>query len=166
MSFDIPDPTLDQFGVEAAEIQNDIYKLYSEIQNTDPERSKSLPFHQALSYYHAILLDLFNTFDYYHCWHLDHSPYLSRCEINHHVNQILQRAEIILDTPGGCGLLLILPLRVAGTRAETDIQKATVQALLDSIFKRGFIVAARIKDDLHLLWDWKGRLDSPLEGVE
>ncbi|OKO97871.1 hypothetical protein PENSUB_9797 [Penicillium subrubescens] len=61
---------------------------------------------------------------------------------------------------GGSGLLLIFPLRVAGTRAESRVQKARVLGLLDSIFKRGFLVASRIKVDLHQLWDWKARLDS------
>jgi hypothetical protein len=164
--FNEPDPILNQFGIEAAEIQRNIFELHGEITNRGLEKSRNLETHQGLAYCHTTLIFLFNTFDYYHCWHLNHSPHLSTCEISHHVDQILQQAELILNTLGGSGLLLIFPLRVAGTRAESRVQKARILGLLDRIFKRGFIVAGRIKVDLHQLWDWKARLDSLPETVE
>lgn len=160
------DPILAQFGLEAAEIQRDIFQVHGEITNRDLGKSPNLQIHEALAYCHAMLIFLFNTFDYYHCWHLDHSPRLSTCEISHHVEQILQQAELILNTPGGSGLLLVFPLRVAGTRAKSRVQKDTVLGLLERILNRGFIVASRIKDDLHQFWDWQARLDSLPEGME
>lgn len=113
-----------------------------------------------------MLIFLFNTFDYYHCWHLDHSPHLSTSEISHHFDHILQQAELLLDTPGGSGLMLVFPLLVAGTRAESHVKKAKVLGLLERIFKRGFSVASRIKSDLHQRWDWEARLGSLPETME
>lgn len=148
-------------------IQRDILNLHGGITNMGLGKSPNdLQTHQGLAYCHATLIFLFNTFDYYHCWHLDHSPHLSTCDLSHHVDQILQQAELFLDTPGGSGLLLVFPLRVAGTRAENRVQKARVLGLLNRIFKRGFIVASRIKVDLHQLWDWEARLDSQSEIME
>jgi hypothetical protein len=165
-SFDMPDPILAQFGIEASEIQHNIFELHGEITDRGFGKSPNMQSHQGLAYCHALLIFLFNTFDYYHCWHLDHSPRLSMCEISHHVDHILQQAELILNTTGGSGLLLVFPLRVAGTRAKTLVQKATVLGLLDRIFKRGFIVASRITADLCQLWDWKARLDSLPKAME
>ncbi|CEO59572.1 hypothetical protein PMG11_04245 [Penicillium brasilianum] len=163
--FDISDPILNQLGLEAEEIQNDIFDLYGKITHASLKNSPNIHFRQTLPYYHAMLIFLFNTFDYYRCWHLAHSPYLSPNEISRHVDQILRQAGIILDS-GGSGLLLIFPLRVAGTRAGTDVQRSTVLTLLDCIFKRGFIVASRIKDDLDQLWDWQGGSDFLPVGLE
>jgi hypothetical protein len=157
---------LNRLGFEAAEIQNDIFDLYGKITHASLKSSTNIYFRETLPYYHAMLIFLFNTFDYYHCWHLAHSPYLSANQISRHVDQILHQAGIILDSPGGSGPLLIFPLRVAGTRAGTDVQRSTVLTLLDCIFKRGFIVASRIKDDLGQLWDWQGRSDSLPVGLE
>ncbi|KAF3398178.1 hypothetical protein F1880_006495 [Penicillium rolfsii] len=166
-TFDMPNPILGQFGIEAAEIQCEIFKLHREITNRGFGKSQKVSqTHLGLACCHAMLIFLFNTFDYYRCWHLDHSPYLSASEISHHVEQILQQAEFLLDTPGGSGVLLVFPLRVAGTRAESRFQKARVLDLLDRIIKQGFIVATRIKVDLHEYWDWKARSDSLPEMIE
>ncbi|KAJ5359737.1 uncharacterized protein N7496_012150 [Penicillium cataractarum] len=156
-SFDIRDPILDHLGFEAFGIQRDLFELHGQITNSSLGDPRNLHFRQALPYYHATLLFLFNTFDYYGCWNLDYSPYLSRDDIGQHVDQILHQAGILLNSHGESGILLIFPLRVAGTRAETDDQRSAVLVLLDCIFKRGFIVVNRIKDDLHQFWDWKDR---------
>ena len=165
-SFDIRDPILDHLGFEAFGIQRDLFKLHGQITNSILRDPRNLHFRQASSYYHATLLFLFNTFDYYGCWNLDYSPYLSRNEIGQHVDQILHQAGILLNSPGESGLLLIFPLRVAGTRAETDDQRSAILTLLDCIFKRGFIVVNRIKDDLHQFWGWKERSGTLPGGVQ
>lgn len=157
---------LEQFGLEAAVIQNGISSLHAEITDMARGKTQNLQYHQTLLYCNTLSIFLFNTFDYYACWHLGHSPYLSAGEISHHVDQILQRAELILDTLGDSGVLLIFPLRVAGTRAETTLQKAKALALLDRIVKSGFIVANRIKDDLQDFWEWKAMSEYPSEVVK
>lgn len=146
---------LEEFGLEAAVIQNKISSLHADITDMALGKSPNLQYHQSLLYCNTLSIFLFNTFDYYACWHLGHSPYLSAGEISYHVDQIFQRAELILDTLRGSGVLLIFPLRVAGTRAETTLQKAKALALLDRIVKSGFIVANRIKVDLQEFWEWK-----------
>ncbi|KAL5364825.1 hypothetical protein BJX96DRAFT_188096 [Aspergillus floccosus] len=161
-SFDGFDPFLEHFGLEAATIQNEISTLQAQTINTGLLGFPSLEYYQILLYCHTMSIFLFNTFDYYHCWHLDHSPYMSAQETGRHVDQISRLADLILNTPGGSGILLIFPLRVAGTRADTDLQKAKVLDLLDRIARCGFIVANRIRDDVEDLWGWKANsLDLP-----
>lgn len=82
------------------------------------------------------------------------------------MDQIFQRAEVMLNTLVGSVVLLIFPLRVIGTHAETNLHKAKVLALMDRICKCGFIVAHSIKDDLQRLWDWKARSESLSEVVK
>jgi hypothetical protein len=149
---------LENFGLEATAIYNEIASLHAQTTNTGLMGLPGLQYYQTLLYCNTMSIFLFNTFDYYHCWHLDRSPYMSAQEISRHVDQISHLAELILNTPGGSGVLLIFPLRVAGTRADTDVQRSKVLALLDHIARCGFIVANRIRDDLQELWDWKANI--------
>ncbi|KAI2790647.1 hypothetical protein POX_c03493 [Penicillium oxalicum] len=157
ISRDNGDPVLESFGAEAAEIQKRLFQLRDTLLQIEMEdtRHETIPTNLALVYCFYMVIALFNTFDYYACWQLAQTPRLHRLELSACVDQIVRRASVILNTAGGPGLLLLIPLGVAGTRSWQDGQKTSVLALLDRVNVQGFVVANRIKHDLHAYWSLK-----------
>ncbi|KAL2819214.1 hypothetical protein BJX63DRAFT_31696 [Aspergillus granulosus] len=119
-------------------------------------------FYLALAGCHALLVFLSNNYNYYQFWHDVPAPRLSQEELSDHVESILQQADHVLKASDVSSVLLLFPLRVAGTHAENGI-RARILGLLDCVFARGFVVSRRIKDDLHEYWDDKDSLVSSFD---
>ncbi|KAL3490352.1 hypothetical protein BJX62DRAFT_238164 [Aspergillus germanicus] len=114
--------------------------------------------HLALACYHSLLVFLSNNYNYYRFWHNTAAARrLSQEEIEQHVESIIQHAENILKASEVSSILLLFPLRVAGTQAESGT-RTQILRLLDGVFARGFVVSSRIKEDLNEYWADK---DSP-----
>ncbi|KAJ0419179.1 hypothetical protein BJY00DRAFT_314248 [Aspergillus carlsbadensis] len=149
---------VDDLGREGLAIQSSIYAWHDEAMlKLQPGDNKHSVLHLALACYHTLLVFLSNNYNYYQFWHDTPAPRLSRNDINHHVESILQHADHILKASDISTVLLLFPLRVAGTHAESGT-RFRILGLLDAIFARGFVVSSRIKDDLHEYWVDK---DSP-----
>lgn len=90
----------------------------------------------------------------------DTAPMLSQFEVRGHVRAILDLCEQILSSKNNqniksthiAGILLFFPLRVASSRARTAEQRLRILDLLDGVFRRGFVVAGRVRDDLRAVW--------------
>ncbi|KAJ5490714.1 hypothetical protein N7539_002281 [Penicillium diatomitis] len=149
---DIVDPVLEAFGLEAHLLQNDLLELRDKLLGLETGDGGSLQPHLAQSYCLYMIITIFNAFDYYQCWHLSHTPHISLLEISTFVDQIIWRSSLVLNTPGGPGVLLLPPLRGAVTRARKDDQRSSILDLLDQIHKQGFKVANRVKEDIDILW--------------
>lgn len=163
---DKSDLFIEQLGTEGVEIQDGIYKWHREATaRFDRGENSNFSCHQGLAYCHALLIFLFNSFDYYPYLNLKHAPRLSRVQIDHHVDSILEQADCLLNVSGGAGVLLLFPLRVAGTRAK-EIQRERILDMLDRVLKSGFVVSERIKTDLQEYWDYKKKLASTVEILE
>lgn len=164
---DTPGPFIEQLGTEGVEIQDSLYKWHRETTAQSVRgKNPSSQYHQALAYCHALLIFLFNSFDYYPYWNPKHAPRLSQLQIDYHVDSILEQADYFLEKWDGSGVLLFFPLRVAGTRAKKEIQRARILGMLDRVLKSGFVVSERIKTDLQEYWDLKKRVASTGEVLE
>lgn len=153
---DKSDPFIEQLGTEGIEIQDSLFKWRREaVAQSACEKSPNSGYHHALAYYHALLIFLFNSFDYYPHLNLKRAPRLSQLEIDHHVESILEHADYVVDQSGGSGVLVFFPLRVAGTRVKTEVQRARILGMLDRVLKSGFVVSERIKADLQEYWTLK-----------
>ncbi|KAF7713386.1 Fungal Zn(2)-Cys(6) binuclear cluster domain-containing protein [Penicillium ucsense] len=149
---DIVDPVLESFGLEAHLLQNDLLELRARLLGLETGDGGSLQPHLAQVYCLYMIITIFNAFDYYQCWHLSHTPHISLLELSTFVDQIIWRSSLVLNTPGGPGVLLLPPLRGAVTRARKDDQRSSILDLLDQIHKQGFEVANRVKEDIDILW--------------
>lgn len=108
----------------------------------------------AKSYYHAISIYLSGSYDYHSHWSspgAPQAPILNRLIIEGHMYEILRLSQKLLDH-GFAGLLLFIPLRIAGARvANTDDQDAILR-MFQTISQRGYAVANAIRADLVELW--------------
>lgn len=115
----------------------------------------------AKSYYHAISIYLSGTYDYHTHWtRLDSppAPILTRVSIERHMHEILRLSQKLLDH-GLAGLLLFIPLRIAGARVSNPEYQAIIVQLLLTISQRGYAVAKAIHADLVELWARKSSQD-------
>ncbi|KAL3480963.1 hypothetical protein BJX99DRAFT_272178 [Aspergillus californicus] len=149
---------LDDLGKEGLEIQSSIYLWHEKaILQLESEQTVDSLFHLALACYHSLLVFLSNTYNYYRFWHNTAAPRLSHEEIKQHVESIILHADNILKVSEVSSVLLLSPLRVAGTHAESGT-RTRILRLLDGVFAQGFVVSSRIKEDLNEYWADK---DSP-----
>jgi hypothetical protein len=105
-------------------------------------------------YYHAISIYLSGTFDYHIHWSWPDAPcapILSRSQIEWHMCEILHISPELL-AQGVSGVLLFVPLRIAGARAVDTHSRTIILDLLHTIARRGFIVAEAFTTDLSDLW--------------
>ncbi|KAL3440286.1 hypothetical protein BJX65DRAFT_290803 [Aspergillus insuetus] len=145
-------------GKEGLEIQSSIYAWHEKAKlQLDSEQTVDSIIHLALACYHSLHVFLSNNYNYYRFWHNTAAPRLSPEEIEQHVESIIQHAENILKDSEVSSVLLLFPLRVAGTHAESGT-RTRILRLLDGVFARGFVVSSRIKEDLNEYWADK---DSP-----
>ncbi|KAH8801526.1 hypothetical protein F5884DRAFT_806983 [Xylogone sp. PMI_703] len=151
-----PDSILFDLALAGHRIQSDLNEWYLRFQlwgrqtltnNTD-ERSLL-----ASTYYHAISIFLSGIFDYNMEFNHIITPALSFDAIQFHVTNILDLAEVILHTTRLSRVLLFFPLRVAGARARTTMQKKMILMMLSEISTRSFVVAGAFTTDLQKLWD-------------
>jgi hypothetical protein len=106
----------------------------------------------ALSYYHAISIYLSGMFDYRPQFDHISSPSLAHKTIQSHVTGILTNVELGLRTTKLAGIFFFFPLRVAGARATSPWQKATILEMLKEISSRAFVVAGAFVLDMNTLW--------------
>ncbi|XP_014552838.1 hypothetical protein COCVIDRAFT_29841 [Bipolaris victoriae FI3] len=108
----------------------------------------------ARTYYHAMSIYLSGSYDYHKHWNQPGSPpapILNRSSIEMHMNEILRLGQELLDH-GLAGLLLFIPLRIAGARVSYKKDQDLILRLLKTISQRGYAVANAIYIDLVELW--------------
>ena len=106
-------------------------------------------------YYHSTLLFLARDFTYYQYWEGKLHPSLTATETQMHVVRTVELAETLVASRV-LGVLLLLPLRVAGSLATTIGARRRILAVLDSIYWKGFAVMQQVKLDLIQLWEYEG----------
>jgi hypothetical protein len=106
----------------------------------------------AVIYYHAISIYLSGIFDYRFQFNQIVTPTLSQPRIEHHVDMILSKTQVALETTNLGGVLFFFPLRVAGARATCQGEKTMILEMLKEISRRSFVVADAFKTDLEELW--------------
>ncbi|KAK4092258.1 transcriptional regulator family: Fungal Specific TF [Purpureocillium lilacinum] len=108
-----------------------------------------------------LALELFfcKNFTYYDCWLGRQVPRLEAGETDAHVEAVLRACEAVQrsNIPGA---LLLFPLRMAGANtADADAdRKERILKLLGRVHAQGFVVADRIKVDLHDFWQHEEQL--------
>jgi len=103
-------------------------------------------------YFHAISIYLSGHFDYRYQFNQIVTASLPSNDIQVHVQEILQHTEVALKTTRLAGILFFFPLRVAGARARTSVQRSAILGMLDGISERHFVVAHAFSEDLKTLW--------------
>jgi len=103
-------------------------------------------------YYHAISIFLSGIFDYRSHWNEMPNPALAMSVIENHVSAILTCTEIALQTTNVAGALFLFPLRVAGARVGSSVQKEAIIMMLRAISTGNFVVAGAFVEDLTQLW--------------
>jgi hypothetical protein len=117
----------------------------------------------ATIYFHAISIYLSGIFDYRYQFQKiimspSPSPTLSQAAIDAHVEGILSRTEMSLNTTNIGGILYFFPLRVAGARAISVGQKTLILEMLGQISSRSFVVANAFVSDLKSVWGVRDRI--------
>jgi hypothetical protein len=144
---------LDAISVEAIKVHDYISDWRTEI-ILDLDLTE--PFSQlAVTSYHALQLFHCRNSTFYSCWENRTIPWLSRCEIDHHVDRILEQSERILQASNIPGVILLFPLRMAGACASEHCRRERVLEILKQIHQTGFIVSDRITIDLQELWHFE-----------
>lgn len=133
-------------SLESWQINFQTWKEQSIISTIDPRSVL------AKIYYHSISIYLSGLFDYHSQYNEILNPTLQFETVQFHVNEILNTATEALLTTNLAGILFFFPLRVAGARAVTSIQKALILGMLREISKRSYIVADAFVEDLQGLW--------------
>lgn len=150
---------IEELGKEGIQIQQDINQWHRDAAARLPRNNhRNSRHHKALIYGHASLIFLANTFDYYPFWNQRSAPRLSQVQIDDRIDSILDQADSILNGSGGSAVFLLYPLRIAGTRANSEAQRARILDTLKRVFESGFVVSDRIKQDLLEYWEYKKRL--------
>lgn len=106
------------------------------------------------SFYSAVSIYLSGNFDYelQHWESLGLSvPVLPREDIIRHFEAIVRSARAALESSNLSPVLFLFPLRVAGARAKSAQQRATVADLLVKV-KRQFVVADAFLSELQEVW--------------
>lgn len=140
------DLLLRQLSTEGHQLRASLHDWYERFQ----ERNDSWSI-LAATYYYAISIYLSGIFDYRPQFDHISSPSLSHKTIQTHVTNILTNLELGLRT-NLAGILFFFPLRVAGARAWSTEQKASILGMLKEISSRAFVVADAFVLDLNTLW--------------
>lgn len=106
---------------------------------------------------HALVLFLCKNFTYYSFWGEVEVPRLVETKITAHVDTIMDLSELILEKSSIPGVLLLFPLRMAGSNATELRQRGRVSKLLARVSQKGFIISERITVDLQELWKYESK---------
>ncbi|CAG8908917.1 unnamed protein product [Penicillium egyptiacum] len=151
------DPSVALIGAEGLDVQETIYNWHSktllQLVQDGPNQYSNL----ALLYYHALLIFLSGNYDYFPYWDQIPAPVLSPAEITEHLTTILYLSGEVLRHSKIPGVMLFFPMTVAGSRARTVDQKSKILDLLDQVFRKGFVVATRIRDNCLERWAKRDR---------
>ncbi|RFU34913.1 hypothetical protein B7463_g1372, partial [Scytalidium lignicola] len=151
-----PDNILFDLALAGHRIQSNLNEWHLRFQQWGKQAFATSSDEQSLlasTYYHAISIFLSGIFDYNMEFNHIITPALPLKVIQFHVTNILDLAELILHTTRLSRVLLFFPLRVAGARARTTLQKGMILLMLKEISTRSFIVADAFTTDLQRLWD-------------
>jgi hypothetical protein len=129
------------------------FKRWSECTGTPEHNHESI---LATIFFHGISIYLSGIFDYHSQFNDIVAPTISPAVIQSHVDAILERTEIALQTSNLGALLFFFPLRVAGARVTTIQETESILSMLREISSRSFIVADAFTADLKNLWRVKG----------
>jgi hypothetical protein len=113
---------------------------------TDPYARLAVIIHGALLLYHC------RNFTFYSCWEMHKIPQLYQREIDTQVALILSQSQIILSNTHIPGVLLLFPLRMAGTHVKCSTLQGEILDILYQIRRKGFVISDRIEADLQDLW--------------
>ncbi|KAL9119102.1 MAG: hypothetical protein Q9187_004340 [Circinaria calcarea] len=80
----------------------------------------------AFIYYNAILIYLSGTYDYHIHWDMLDAPILAKSVIKSHVKAIVEMTKSALESTNLAGILFLVPLRIAGARAQSVEQKGII----------------------------------------
>lgn len=145
-------PSVALIAAEGLNVQETIYNWHTrtllQLVRDGPNGYLNL----ALLYYHALLIFLSGNYDYFPYWDKIPAPVLSPAEISEHLTTILYLSGEVLCHSKIPGVMLFFPVTVAGARARTVAQKSEILDLLDQVFRKGFVVANRIRDNLLERW--------------
>lgn len=134
-------------------------KLESWLQQANEYPDSEDPyFNLAMANCHALVLFLCRNFTYYSFWGEVKVPWLAEPEITAHVNAITSLSEVILETSSIPGVLLLFPLRMAGSNATDMKQRQRTSKLLTRVSQKGFIISERITVDLQELWNYENKI--------
>jgi primosomal replication protein N len=108
-------------------------------------------------YYHTMMIYLPAMFTPSHkIWHNDtvrsSLPFCTPAEVDVHVQAILEHAEVMLQQSTLAGILLYLPMRVAGQRCASHMDRTRVQRIISQIADRGFVAIKSLLPAFARLW--------------
>lgn len=106
---------------------------------------------------HALVLFLCKNFTYYSSWGEVEVPWLVDTKIIEHVDAIMDLSELILEESSIPGVLLLFPLRMAGSNTIDLKQRERTTKLLARVSQKGFIISERITVDLRELWVYENK---------
>ncbi|KAK4869244.1 hypothetical protein LT330_006244 [Penicillium expansum] len=151
------DPSVALIAAEGLDLQETIYNWHTKtllhLVQDDPNQHSNL----ALVYYHALLIFLSGNYDYFAYWDNIPAPVLSPAEISEHLTTILYLSGEVLRNSKIPGVMLFFPVTVAGARAWTTDQQSEILNLLNLVFRKGFVVANKIRDGLLERWAERDR---------
>lgn len=144
------DPGLDCLAQEGVDIREAILNCEvinsSEETPTDPYTRLAVIIRGALLLYHC------RNFTFYSCWEMRRIPQIDQCEIDEQVAMILSQAQILLTKTQIPGVLLLFPLRMAGTHVISSTLQGKILDILYQIRRKGFVISDRIQGDLQEFW--------------
>ncbi|RAL17420.1 uncharacterized protein BO97DRAFT_6248 [Aspergillus homomorphus CBS 101889] len=147
------DPRLDALAHEGLEIKERFLDWQAESQS---EELPMGPFTKlAIIIYHALLLYHCGNFAYYPCWMARMIPQLTQSEVDKHVAAILDLSQTLLSDTDIPAVLLLFPLRMAGTHVLESHGQNRVLGAIRQIRQKGFVVSDRIELDLQEFWHYK-----------
>ncbi|KAJ5975090.1 hypothetical protein N7481_008797 [Penicillium waksmanii] len=144
------DPSLDCLAKEGIEIKAAILNC-KEISNLE-EMHKDDYTRLAVIMHGALLLYHCRNFTFYSCWEMRETPQLDQREIDTEVTMILSQSQILLSNTEIPGVLLLFPLRMAGTLVKSSTLQGKILDILYQIRRKGFVISDRIEADLQELW--------------
>ncbi len=149
------DETLVTFALEGHRLRSGIDGWHSAFldysQSSSPETDDPWTLLASI-YYSAISIFLSGIFDYRRQFDTVPSPVLLPTTLQTHVRLILFQTQLALKTTNLAGALFVFPLRVAGARAQSELQRDNILAMLVEISGRSFVVAEAFRSDLEEFW--------------
>lgn len=157
------DPSLDCLAQEGLELKEAIRncQLIDDFGETHQDHYMRLAaiIHGALLLYHC------RNFTFYSCWEGRKTPELDQREIDKRVTMILSQSQILLSNTQIPGVLLLFPLRMAGTHVISSTLQGKILDILYQIRRKGFVISDRIEADLQEFWHYEWTTAQP-NGME
>ncbi|KID63407.1 C6 finger domain protein, partial [Metarhizium hybridum] len=149
-------PSIGELGRQGIHVQGLLNTWYLQHGSALHSKSTAHECRLALIYYHTLLLFLSRNYTYYPCWAGKATPLLSHSAISDHARSIVALIDQLLQSSNVPGVMLLFPLRVVGSLLTETEARMGVVAQLNTIYWKGYVVADRVKVDLHDLWAFSG----------